>query len=161
MLAFVSFGSLLTDYDYSVYKSLDVAYSVGCIPGILYNYKKERQIKCLYRRCLRDRAASGLSTAECDDLYKIRECVYVESAALKGIGFSEFAMFMQGLGCTWLLPGKPYTYCESYPDAMTLACGLGLATAAWLDVGDMYRMFTEIDFNKFEKQLQQPDFCSE
>ena len=182
VLALDPFGSLFTDYDYSVYKSLDVSYSVGCIPGILYNYKKERQIKCLYRKCLRDRAAAGFSTAECDEIYKIRECVYVESAALKGIGFSEFAMWMQGIGeyalkyagnyaaiellihgmeCTWLQPGKPHTYCDPYPSPMTLACGLGLATAAWLDVGDMYRMFKDIDFNKFERQLQQPDFCSE
>lgn len=181
VLALFPIGSLFTDYDYSPYKSLDVSYSVGCIPGILYNYKKERQIKCLYRKCLQDRAAAGLSTAECDEIYKIRECVYVESAALKGIGFSEFAMWMQGLseyalkyagnyaaiellqtmGCTWLQPGEPETFCDPYPGPMTLACGLGLATAAWLDVGDMYRMFTEFDFNKFDRDLHQPDFCSE
>jgi hypothetical protein len=235
--------SMFADYDYSVYKSIDTAWAFLCIPGILYNYRKDRQIKCIYRTCIRSRSSSGLSTEVCERMYEARECVYVESAALKGFTWSEFAMFLQGLEtyamnfgiqflgyeglkglkCTWAnepsaatcaagvadaatraasdagsaagsaaagpagpvaslasgavrgaadaaLPpthwcGRPNPECPNSADTewknpMNIACGMGLAGTMWLAVNDMIGMFDKFDWNKYDRELGEPDFCS-
>ncbi|MGM5482955.1 MAG: hypothetical protein ACQESF_05815 [Nanobdellota archaeon] len=79
------------------YKSIHAARSCLCIPGILYNLRKDKQIKCMYRSCLKEKAKKGLSTDVCDEAYRMRECLYVEGAQWKVMGSSEFFNFFQSL----------------------------------------------------------------
>jgi hypothetical protein len=177
-------AGVFTDYDYSPYKSKDVAWAPPCVPALLYNYKKERQIKCLQRKCIKDRATSGFSTETCDKLYKVRECVYIEGAALKPLGSHVFLALMQGLAefslnvavqglafwplslkCGYLetsgtaLP-KMTKQCGTFPVPTSTICGLGLAAAVWADIGDTASMFAGFDLNKYNKELEKQDFCT-
>ena len=68
------------------YTSIHYAKFSMCIPGLVYNYKKDQQIKCLYRNCIRNHLTSGTSITNCELAYKERECLYVESAQSKKYG---------------------------------------------------------------------------
>ncbi|MBI2545801.1 hypothetical protein HYV81_01335 [Candidatus Woesearchaeota archaeon] len=65
------------------YKSKPYAYACMCYPPIIYNLKKERQIKCMYRNCLQHELTSGVTTTACDLAYKERQCLYVDGAQFK------------------------------------------------------------------------------
>jgi len=71
------------------YKSIHYATSTLCMPAIVYNLKKEKQIKCMYRNCLMNHMTTGLSTTKCDMAFKERECLYVESAQFKKHGYMD------------------------------------------------------------------------
>ncbi|MBW2992654.1 hypothetical protein KY345_05550, partial [Candidatus Woesearchaeota archaeon] len=49
-----------------------------CLPGIVYNLKKARQLKCMKGVCYRDYTGSGYYTMdECDRQYEYDLCVYI------------------------------------------------------------------------------------
>ena len=68
------------------YKSKPYAYACLCYPAIVYNLKKERQVKCMYRNCIQHELASGITTSACDLAYKERQCLYVDGAQFKIFG---------------------------------------------------------------------------
>jgi len=65
------------------YKSIHYAKSCMCIPAEAYNLKKDVQIKCMYRNCITDLMIKGLPITPCTEMYKERECLYVEGAEYK------------------------------------------------------------------------------
>ena len=79
------------------YKSIHAARACLCIPGILYNLRKDKQIKCMYRTCLQENAEKGLPTDICDEAYRMRECLYVEGAQWKLLGSNGFFSFFENL----------------------------------------------------------------
>jgi len=79
------------------YKSIHAARACLCIPGIIYNLKKDKQIKCMYRNCLQERAEAGLPTDFCDKVYRERQCLYVDGAQWKAIGSNAVFDFFQNL----------------------------------------------------------------
>ena len=53
-----------------------VALNCLCLPGIIHNAHKYRQLQCIHARCLSDSAKAGFSTAPCDIEHKVQECVF-------------------------------------------------------------------------------------
>ncbi|MFC1741283.1 hypothetical protein ACFL3V_01985 [Nanoarchaeota archaeon] len=180
----IPFASAFSEFNYDPYRSVDVAWAFVCIPGILYNYKKSRQLKCLYRKCILDRAAAGFSTDVCDELHKIRECIYIESAPIKAIGWGKYFLWIQALselffrsavefgslaslvilGCPYLfLPVLDPISARCYPGAqpMGVACGGILSAGIWLEMGKMADLMLDpLDLNRYSRDLEDPDFCS-
>ncbi len=72
---------------FNPYKSIHYAKSCLCMPAIVYNLKKEKQITCMQRNCITNHVTNGLPTTECDIAYKERHCLYVEGAEFKKHGF--------------------------------------------------------------------------
>ncbi|MFW6013722.1 MAG: hypothetical protein ACOCQG_00975 [Candidatus Nanoarchaeia archaeon] len=79
------------------YKSIHSARACLCIPGIIYNLQKDKQIKCMYRNCLQERAEAGLPTDFCDKVYRERQCLYVDGAQWKAIGSNAVFDFFQNI----------------------------------------------------------------
>jgi hypothetical protein len=79
------------------YKS--VHYDGSCLPAIIYNLKKEKQISCMYIACMNAQATTGIPKIMCDGDYKLNKCLYLDSAeyVLQGDG-KIFGTFMRGLG---------------------------------------------------------------
>lgn len=67
-------------WTYDPYKSIH--YSAKCLflPGMIYNWRKERQIECMKIKCLYENAGLGLPIDICEKAYAERYCLYVESA---------------------------------------------------------------------------------
>jgi len=76
------------------YKSIHVSRSCFCLPGIIYNLKKAKQIKCIKKSCLRDNAKAGLPTTICEQAYKQNQCLYVDGAAWKIAGQKGLSQFI-------------------------------------------------------------------
>jgi len=62
-----------------------VALNCLCIPGIIHNAHKYRQLQCIHARCISDSAKAGFSTAPCDIEHKVKECVFWYGAVFEFI----------------------------------------------------------------------------
>lgn len=56
-----------------------------CIPAQLYNLRKEKMLKCIELRCIRELAPAGLPITQCEQRYAAQHCLYVQ-------GGKEYAM---------------------------------------------------------------------
>ncbi|MFH1174022.1 MAG: hypothetical protein V1725_02750, partial [archaeon] len=83
------------DWIINPYKS--VYYDGLCLPAKLYNYQKEKEIKCMYAQCLKTVAVTGQSSEVCEDQYSVRNCLYLTSAQVKMHGANLGASIVQGL----------------------------------------------------------------
>ncbi|MFW6449537.1 MAG: hypothetical protein ACOCZ6_00665 [Nanoarchaeota archaeon] len=86
---------MLGEVNMDPFKSIHAARSCLCVSGIVYNLKKDKQIKCMYKNCLEENAEEGLPTDVCDEAYRMRECLYVEGAQWKLLGSNEFFAFFE------------------------------------------------------------------
>lgn len=69
------------DWEVDPYKSKHYATRCWHLPAIVYNLKKERQIKCRYWQCLKDASTNAaLPITACDIMQKEMNCLYIESA---------------------------------------------------------------------------------
>ena len=82
-------------YGWEPYKSIHVAQNCYCPQAIEYNIRKEQQITCIYRNCIKEHAKKGLPFATCDQTYKTQNCLYVDGAAWKIAGGSRLAALMK------------------------------------------------------------------
>ncbi len=75
-------------WTYDPYKS--IYYSEKCLflPGIIYNQKKLRQIKCMQIKCVHENSKLGLPIDTCDRAFGERYCLYYVSAQYKLHGHS-------------------------------------------------------------------------
>ncbi len=55
-------------------------YDSMCIPAQLYNLRKEKQLKCIELKCIREMAPTGLPITQCEQKYAAQACLYLESA---------------------------------------------------------------------------------
>jgi len=162
------------------YRSIHYAKACLCLPGYLYNLRKERQIKCMYKQCLEDHGRVGLPEASCDFAYQERECLYVDSAQFKEHGYLDG--WMDGLwdSLIMMLPGVilgiVYTAaCGDYKTDSTLYCDAQAAAgpmyssknvlcallsigASILDIMDF--MEGGLDFSQYDAELDGTDYCS-
>ncbi|MBW3013778.1 hypothetical protein KY335_00880 [Candidatus Woesearchaeota archaeon] len=53
-----------------------VAVDCLCLPGVVHNLNKYRQLQCIHARCITDMAKGGFSTAACDIAHAENECVF-------------------------------------------------------------------------------------
>jgi hypothetical protein len=65
-------------------------YDDTCMPAILFNTRKEKQINCLYMSCLQNNVKAGLPVTVCKRQKAIDSCLYLESAEYKLTGDSAF-----------------------------------------------------------------------
>jgi len=183
------------DYDWSSYRSKKVASHTLCLPGYVYNLKKQKQLLCLKKECYKAYVSAGFSPHLCDELYKVHECLYVESAAIRMINPNMAEVFFQGLN-EWLMTLIQgalislalYAAGCGYPSGFTKAsaqfeldgiqcgteqpqsalriayfsviCGAIMAVGMWLDVGDWIKMDEILDFNRYDEDLSDPDYCA-
>jgi len=77
------------------YKS--VHYDGLCIPAYIYNLKKERQLECMYLRCLEAQDGPVVPKVMCDGNYKVNKCLYLDSAEYVLGGSNVWTSFKKGL----------------------------------------------------------------
>ncbi len=75
-------------------QSLILSAATGCIPGIIFNLQKEREIKCQYALCLRDSAMNGLPVTACEYKYHYEQCYYVMGQIFQVIPYGAFVKRM-------------------------------------------------------------------
>ncbi|MBW2993586.1 hypothetical protein KY317_03365 [Candidatus Woesearchaeota archaeon] len=60
------------------YDNLLLSVLTVCIPGIVYNLEKDRQVECRYLYCLEKEVPAGVATiGACDELLRYQKCKYV------------------------------------------------------------------------------------
>jgi len=109
--------------------SLLLSLSMGCLPGIIYNLKKWRQIECQYASCLKFEVAQGVSPATCDSTRSYLKCKYVFGEIFNLIPFAHFVKFVGGMIQAFLhdpaalLFGSAVVLCKVFPsNANTAGC---------------------------------------
>jgi hypothetical protein len=166
-----------SNWKYDPYKSIHYANSCLCLPAIIYNMKKERQIKCMYKTCLEESAKFGLPADHCDNAKKQRECLYVDGAYFKKHGylgmfddifetiFNMLPGIIIGIAYSATCPDYKFTsegctqtysvgVCGNFRQAI---CGLSAAAAAITEIMDI--MDGGLDFSKYEGSLEGQDYC--
>ena len=88
-------------------KSIHVASLCLCPQGIEYNLKKERQLACIYRNCIKESAKKGLPITGCDRTYKEQNCVYIDSAGWKVGGSAKLARAFAAMSLTTIVEKIP------------------------------------------------------
>ncbi len=167
------------------YKSIHYASACLCLPGIIYNLKKERQIKCMQRNCIEAAAQAGVSTEPCDIAAKERYCLYIDSAQYKLHGFLG-TMFKQmvnniiqnlpyvimGIGVkkmcpTYLITGDQQKCAQTAISGVcgpvnkqweSVVCGLIGALNTVRDIIDIFK--GGVNFDKYNTDLQGHDYCA-
>ncbi len=81
-------GVTRNDWIVNPYKSQSV--DNLCLPANIFNYKKERQIKCMYYDCLEEASSQGLSLEMCKSKLELDTCLYLEGAEVKTSGKGFF-----------------------------------------------------------------------
>jgi len=108
-----------------------------CLPGIVYNLNKYRQVDCEYLQCLKVYSATGLDVSQCDNLKSSKVCSIVVGEAfelpfvrvgknlfgntadvirtLYGTGFNQALKLLKTSGCEnnrFKTDGTPYSTAE-------------------------------------------------
>ena len=113
--------------------SIVVALLTACLPGIIYNLEKWRQIQCMYAHCLQEGVKQqGLPVIACEDQKSYAECKYITGEIFRAFPFTAiFDYYMNmiknvlanpfkiigaaaALGCATLCSGpteKPHSIC--------------------------------------------------
>jgi len=163
-------------FNWDPYKSIHTAQTCFCFPGIIYNLKKQKQVTCIYRNCIRDSATQGLPIDSCEQQYREQNCLYVESAAWKltgGFGFVKlFAQMMMSLinEAVMLIVGQIWqeactdgaatdTECRDDPSAngKKIVCDVWYAALALEEV-DAFKD-NKFPWETYTKDLEGEDFC--
>ncbi|MBW2980821.1 hypothetical protein KY360_05385 [Candidatus Woesearchaeota archaeon] len=78
-------------------KSLIFASICLCLPGIVYNVRKYRELVCWKAICYRDLVTLGLPKDECDKQYEYHMCVYVLGDAIGWLLFNFIGAAIQAI----------------------------------------------------------------
>jgi len=102
-------------------ESIVLSLATGCLPGIIYNLQKRRQVECYYVLCLKKAADEGIPLSVCDEQKSYLECVFIFGEIFQII---PFAGFFKGLASEFetivsdplgLIFGGLNFYCELQP----------------------------------------------
>jgi hypothetical protein len=158
-------------------KSIHAAKSCLCVPGIIYNMKKERQIKCMLKKCVEENAEVGLPLTTCYTAYKERQCLYVDGAQWKLVGSNFFLQFLANIGSVLFrnIPiilasigwhsacGMEYyrtDYAKDCPEEMNpvhnVGCHLYGSVLTISEVGDIL----DVQLDKYNPPLKGTNYCS-
>lgn len=88
-------------------KSIHVASLCLCPQGIEYNLKKERQLACIYKNCIKEHAKKGLPITNCDRTYKEQNCLYIDSAGWKVGGSNKLMKAFAAMTLTQVIEKIP------------------------------------------------------
>lgn len=157
-----------TAYLSDPFRSKDTALYTGCLPAIMYNFEKEKQINCMKKTCLQNHAKQGLPTNTCDELYDLRMCAYVDPPFTWDFDF--LANFVESLpyvaaGLAWKLGCGDYLY-KSYeckipgvcPDSHNVFCGVsGIA----IMIPELLQLTEKlINLKKINEDMIGIDYCT-
>ncbi len=70
--------------------SLVLSLATGCLPGIVHNLQKRRQIECYYILCLKNAAVEGISLSVCEEQKAYLECMFIYGEIFQIIPFAGF-----------------------------------------------------------------------
>lgn len=70
--------------------SIILSAATGCIPGILYNLEKQRQIDCTYLLCLKKEVPNGIPLEACKAQHGYAECKYFYGQVFQILPFAHF-----------------------------------------------------------------------
>ncbi len=74
--------------------SIVLSAATGCIPGVVRNLQKQRQIECAYIICMKESAKTGMPVTVCKEQKAYQTCRYTIGQVFQLI---PFASFFQGL----------------------------------------------------------------
>ncbi|MBD3163843.1 hypothetical protein GF323_01475 [Candidatus Woesearchaeota archaeon] len=77
--------------------SLVISMLTLCIPGIVYNLDKYRQIKCMYADCLKTSVETGVPIHACEDAKEYETCKYVYGEVFQLLPFTGLLDYFIGL----------------------------------------------------------------
>lgn len=156
------------------FKNKDVAKYTACLPAWIFGLEKEKQVHCIYKKCLEQRTKAGLPTHDCDLSLKERKCLYVDGASVTGFEFSAFESV--GRAVLVNLPNIIFGlawkgFCAEYITAATecvvpgvcvdhynVGCAVGGAALTVAEIAEIIQR----DFILFETQrkLRGTDYCT-
>ena len=99
-------------------KRPSLQYDSACIPAILYNKQKEKQIRCKYLSCLEKQSSAGIPTITCEKDYEMDTCLYIDSAQWK----FEDVPFMSALMSGMIRSGLAFATSLGVQSAYSAAC---------------------------------------
>ncbi len=91
--SFSLFKEVNIEAHYNPEDSFLVAVGCLCIPGLIANIEKYRQLQCIHAKCISDAASAGFSTADCDVAHQVRTCVWWTGALFNA--FPPYALLKQ------------------------------------------------------------------
>lgn len=164
------------------YQSIHTAKACMCVPAIIYNMRKERQVNCIYRNCIRESAKKGLPLVGCEIGLKAQNCLYVDSASWKLIGGSAFAHQLELLtqviinklpifllGNSWRSLCHPAInfinayLCVPAPEAnhMLISCGMWGVTASIFETSTFASIIGKepLGLDRYTSVLEGNDYC--
>jgi hypothetical protein len=74
--------------------------SCGCLPGIIHNAEKYRQLQCVQAKCISDRAKLGLPIDKCDQEFAYNECVFFKGDGWRSILTAAFIPWFETMANT-------------------------------------------------------------
>ncbi len=83
-------GFTATIWPSSPKDSLVLSLATGCLPGIVHNMQKRRQVECYYVLCLKNAAVEGVSLYVCDEQKAYLECMFIYGEIFQIIPFAGF-----------------------------------------------------------------------
>ncbi|MDD5086205.1 MAG: hypothetical protein PHV16_00465 [Candidatus Nanoarchaeia archaeon] len=122
-------GFVATIWPQNPKDSIVLSLATGCLPGIVHNLQKRRQIECYYILCLKNAAVEGVPFYSCDAQKSYLECMFIYGEIFQIIPFAGFfknlaghietifsdplGMIFAGLNffCDMQRPGKPHAGC--------------------------------------------------
>ncbi len=81
------------DFEFDPKKSIIVSTVSLCIPGVLYNLEKARNIECSYIYCIQTQVPNGIPPFFCESQRYAQWCKYVWGEAFQVIPFAQFIDF--------------------------------------------------------------------
>ncbi|MGV8151386.1 MAG: hypothetical protein ACP5NV_06700 [Candidatus Woesearchaeota archaeon] len=150
----MKFYSDLESNDWIINPYKSVHYDHLCLPAILYNKQKEKQLRCKYLSCLESQNSAGLPSYVCDRDYGMEYCLYIDSAQYKFddganiiiTGLLRSALvFATGVGVQAAYSGLCSDYIANIGIDISLAsgshdvaCGLGGALLQWKETTQVF-----------------------
>ncbi|MBD3310033.1 hypothetical protein GF351_02330 [Candidatus Woesearchaeota archaeon] len=139
-----------------------------CIPGVIYNLNKYRQVQCLYAYCLQEYSQAGLPLSVCEDQKHYLTCKYIMGEVFNLIPFvaifdhytglikealsDPFSMIGTGLG---LLCNN---YCEAPYEDLHSACAIvKIASLLGETVGDVINIIDTWELDRDYCELLDDD----
>lgn len=77
--------------------SIVLSFATLCIPGIVHNMDKYRQIKCMYADCLQTSVETGVPVSACEDAKEYETCKYVYGEVFQLLPFTGLLDYFIGL----------------------------------------------------------------
>lgn len=140
-----------------------------CLPGIIYNLQKYRQVQCMYIDCLQTSSRTGVSSDTCDSLKELQTCKYIMGEVFQFIPFTAFLQhyvdkLYRAVKDPFSLLGSVFAigcrqYCYSAQDSLIAGSGHRLCIGAKIvsDIGNIASNVEAI----FDEDTWKPqtDYC--